>query len=249
MKERLTTNDDCGCGTGRKWILLLVVAAFFLTLIAGVLLVAGLALLWFLLSMRGGMSTPAPAPAPLPPMVMPSFDMFGLGQIGIGALLLLAALLLLLILILLVVLLFCSCGKPRWLKDLFKLLPMLKEIGVALNAAADAFAAMELGLRAAQVPVEAAGTLLHDASEKVNINIPTLSPKTADFAVLGVPVMIGLEPHNEWPLGEAKKKLADASAKLKDAPDGLSPKLGTVADQCHLASAAMRTIAGIVSPP
>ena len=54
-RTKMTTKiDDCGCGGGGwKWILLLIAGAIFLALLAGLLLAAAIAFLWFLLSNHG----------------------------------------------------------------------------------------------------------------------------------------------------------------------------------------------------
>lgn len=246
MTNAKVRSRDCGCGngSGRMWFMVLVAAGIFLFVLAGLLLLAGLVFTWMLLA-RGTVS-PAPLPALAP---MPMADVMGaLGGLAPAAMIIPALFLLLLIAILLIALLFCSCGQPGWLKDLIKMLPQLKAAADALNATADALTEMETGLRAAQVPIKAVGTALGDAGSKVNVTVPVVSWSSKRFDLLDANVVTGVEAHDWKPFEEVKNSLQDASGKLKGDPDGLSAKLGQMADQCRKAAAGLRTIAQIISP-
>ena len=213
------------CGTG-MW--LLVLAALFFTVMAGLFLAAAAALLWLV----PGRDGPPPSALLLPVIVL-----------------------LALVLLLLLLLLWCCCagrGLGRGLeslRDLFKLFPQLRQIAGGLEDTARALDAMAAALRRARGPLDLTGGALMDAGDKVDVSVPTVEPVRRNLS-LGpnntVSVVVGLQAGTPFaPLGDAKTKLRAAGGHLTG-DDSLSARMEEVAAQCNNAAAGLRAVKGVL---
>lgn len=232
MKEVRLKEPGAGgcpsCGTG-TW--LLVLAALFFTVMAGLFLAACLTLLWFA---PGGDGPPGPPPS---------------------ALLVPVIVLLALVLVLLLVLLWCCCGGRglrrglEQLRELFRLFPQLRQLAGGVEDAARALDAMAAALRLARGPVDSTGGALLDAGDRVDVSVPTVEPVRRNIS-LGpnntVSVVVGLQAGAPVsPLGEAKAKLRTAGGHLTG--DGsLSARMEEVAAQCNNAAAGLRAAKSVL---
>jgi hypothetical protein len=138
--------------------LLVIVAAIFLVVLAGLFMAIGAVIAFFLAAGAKG----APTPSTL---------LHGI-----------AVVLLILVLIILLILLFCCCkggakGIPR---DLLRLLPALMSLPDALRATATALRSTGESLALIQTNIEDAGNLLKDTALQTSsfqITVPTFNPE------------------------------------------------------------------------
>lgn len=213
--------DSCGCfGKGRGSLLAFFI--FSLTISATLAIAAAAAFLFFsTLGASGVVWTPI--------------------------LLTIAIVLMTIIVLLLLLLLWCCCkgkGDLGDLSRLLKLLPTFRNAGAALETTAVALNGMATALRAAKLPVTAAGDAAYTAGEKADVSVPTVSASKRNLAGFG-DVVVGLNLGTTSPLHETSEKLKTVANSLRG-PDSLSANLGDSADRCDQAAAGLRALKNVL---
>jgi hypothetical protein len=230
--NKIDTKGNSGCSLYGLAVVALVLSVIALVVLVGLLLAAGTALIAFMtqagsLSLAGG----------------PAMG----GWVG-AALLATALLLLFIILVLLLVLLWCTCGgNTGQLKNLLKLLPLLKTLHDGLDGTAKALALMATALKEAERPVQLVGGAFHEAGDKVDVSLPIVTPHKEHFGLLHADVVTGFNTDHWRPFGEAKAKLQTAGDKFEGQADSLDKKLDEAATHCLAASEALQTIADVLA--
>ena len=213
--------DSCG-GFGKSRNSLLVFFIFTIAIFATLTIAAAAAFLFF--------STLGPS-----------------GALWTHILLTIAIVLMTIIALLLLLLLWCCCkgkGDLGDLSRLLRLLPTFKNAGAALETTAVALNGMANALRAATLPVTAAGNAVYTAGENVDVSIPTVSANKRNLAGFG-DVVVGLNIGTTSPLHETSEKLKTVANNLRG-PDSLSANLGDSADRCDQAAAGLRALKNVL---